>query len=310
VNDTTWKNISIALGVICALLLGVAGAIVVIGSKGDSPSASGDPLATNVSVASPSSGSTVTVGPDTTPGPDSSASSVATATTVPTASGPGTPTTITFNDLGLDAAKDENGTLRTFSFVSDGPGEVTYGVTKVSKGGTVKMCVKVDAGGYYCKISKAGTPLTFPAGKADAGRSTWTIYLVGYGTTTPTVDVSITWPTVNPSITLTHGRLQGSSSPGISESFNGFTATVKPRSAGALTAQAQWTTITTDIDMTLSDVTTPPSTTVDHRTYKSVTFINPTYSFNVDPAKTYQIKLRDQSADSMRPDLTAQITWP
>jgi len=40
------------------------------------------------------------------------------------------------------------------------------------------------------------------------------------------------------------------------------------------------------------------------------TYINPAFTANVDPTKTYQVKLRNQSADSGSPDLTALIAFP
>ena len=43
---------------------------------------------------------------------------------------------------------------------------------------------------------------------------------------------------------------------------------------------------------------------------KAVTYINPAFSANVDATKTYVVKLRNTSADSQRPDLTAQVTFP
>jgi hypothetical protein len=62
--------------------------------------------------------------------------------------------------------------------------------------------------------------------------------------------------------------------------------------------------------MALADMTTAPAVAVDNRQYTGVAFISPAYNYNVEPTKTYQLKLRNTSADSQRPDLTTQITFP
>jgi hypothetical protein len=301
-DDRTWKNISIVLGVVCALLFGAAGALMVIGNKGGKAAApqsseptfiSGDPTPTpSVGVTSPTV--TSTPGPGATPTPTGSVAAQ------------GAPGTIAFTGLALDGEKDTTGNGRTFTFVSDGAGPVTFAVTK-SSGATTRMCAKVDGGAFACKV---GVKPNFLQGIADGPHNTWTVVLYGYATAKPTVDVTFTWPAVSHKITLTHGRFQGSSTEGVAEALNGFTAQVKPPAAGAINVQASWTAITTDVEMSLSDVTTQPAVVLDTRPYPAATFITPAYNFNVDPTKTYLLKLRNTSADSQRPDLTAQITFP
>ncbi len=299
-DDRVWKNISIVLGVVCALLIGVAGALLIVGHKGDTAAATSGPTAGQVATSS-SSGDTA--------GPSDTLSTPAEPTATPTL-GPVSPATITFNDLGLDALNDTDGSARTFQFISDGAGSVTFAVTKISAGGTAKLCIKVDTGSFTCQVGGAGKLPNFPKGKSDPGHNTWTATLVGYGASSPTVDVSFTWPAATAKITMSHGRFQGSSTSGVSESLNGFTATFKPRSGGTVNVQSTWTVITTDASMTLQDATTQPAVTVDQRAYKAVTYVNPAFSANVDPTKTYVVKLRNTSADSQRPDLTAQVTFP
>ena len=300
-DDRIWKNVSILLGVVCALLIGVAGALMIVGHKGGSAAATNTPAASQVASvvasgtagASGSSPAIVTTPPGPTPTP-----------------GPISPASITFNGLGLDALNDADATARTFQFVSDGAGSVTFAITKISAGGTAKLCIKVDTGAFTCQVGTPGKLPSFPKGKSDPGHNTWTATLIGYGTSKPTVDVAFAWPTASPKITMSHGRFQGSSSPGISESLNGFTATFQPRAGGTVNVQATWTVITTDASMKLLDNTTPPAVTVDQRAYKGVTYINPAFSANVDASKTYSVELRNSSADSQRPDLTAQVTFP
>lgn len=301
-DDRLWKNVSIVLGVACALLIGIAGALLVVGHRNggattptDAPSASQVANVPTPTVAPSGSGS-VTITP--TPGPTATPGAVGQAT-------------ITFNDLGLDASTDTSGSSRTFQFVSDGVGSVTFAITKISAGGTAKLCIKVDTGTFTCQVGTSGKMPNFPKGKSDPGHNTWTAAVVGYGGSKPTVDVTFSWPTASPKVTFSHGRFQGSSTSGIPESLNGFTATFKPRSSGSVTVQAQWSVVTADAQMTLADDSTPPPVTVDQRVYKGITFITPDFTAKVDPTKTYVVELRNTSADEgQRPDLTAQISFP
>jgi hypothetical protein len=156
-------------------------------------------------------------------------------------------------------------------------------------------------------VGKTGQTFSYAKARGDAGaRNDWKVTVVGYGNSKPTVDLTLTWPTDSPKVTLSNGRLQGGSSP---EGLNGFTATFKPRSEGAINVQAQWTAVTANVDMTLADVG-PPSVKVDQRSYQAATYVNPPYTYNVDSTKTSQLKLRNLSADSGRPDLTVQVTFP
>jgi hypothetical protein len=239
-------------------------------------------------------------------GASQSPGAIATPAPTPTP-GPASPATITFTGLALDAAKDTSGTIRTFTFTSDGAGPVTFAVTKTSAGGTTKMCAKVDAGAFACQVK--ATP-SFLKGVADGPHNTWVVTRVGYGTSKPTVDVTFTWPASRPTIQLSHGRFQGSSTQGVSDTLNGFSATFQPRTGGAVDVQATWTDVTADASLTLFDATTPPNVTVDQRQYKGATYVNPAFTANVDATKTYLVELRDLSADSGRPDLTAQVSFP
>ena len=302
-DDRIWKNLSILLGIVCAVLLGIAGALMVIrtgGPSGATPSPDSSAISEGSQAPTDSSGNPISQSPGASHGPSGSPA--------PTPKlGPSSPATITFTGLALDSANDKNGTARTFTFVSDSAGPATYAVTSTSAGGSTKMCAKVDTGAFGCKI---GAKPNFLTGTSDATPNTWTVTVVGYGNSHPTVDVTFTWSTSAPKITLNHGRFQGSSTANVAEALNGFTASFKPRAAGPLNVQASWTTISADVEMSLAEVTTPPAVAVDNRQYSGVTYISPAYNYNVEPTKTYQLKLRNSSADSQRPDLTAQITFP
>ena len=302
-DDRVWKNVSIALGIVCAALIGIAGALMIVGNKGgssptqppDSSFVAGDtspsPSASAVETTSPPSGSP----------------SEPTPTPSPTQVTDASPASIQFQGLQLDAEKASGASARTFTFTSDGAGPVKVSVNRTSAGASTRLCLKVNTGKFACKV---GALPNFLTAMADGPHDNWTVTMVGYGNSKPTVDVSFTWPTVSPQVTLSHGRLQGSSTAGVAESLNGFNVVFQPRKAGTLNVQASWTVITADIDVALYDDTTPPPVTVDDRLFTGVTYINPAYTYDVDPAKTYLLKLRNKSPDSGKPDLTAQIVFP
>jgi hypothetical protein len=314
VNDKTWRNASIALAVICILLLGVAGALY-FGSNSGGPSATatspafgGGPTATpSASVAGgPTGGSSGTASTSGTPGPGASATPKPTPSPKPTQSA--ATASITFNDMMLNAQSDPAATSRTFSFTSDGPGPVSMLVAKSSLATpSIKMCVQIDAGAQTCST---GAKPGFPNALADRPHSLWVVTLIGVGAATPTVDVAFSWPAVSPSITLAHGRLQGSSSPGISEALNGFNATFKPRGAGSVSVGVAWTAIVTDVDLALADVTGESALSVNEVQKHGVKAVDPPYTHSVDAGKKYKITFRDLAADSQRPDLSATISFP
>jgi hypothetical protein len=299
-DDRVWKNISIGLGIVCALLIGVAGALMIVGHKSAAPAATAPYQSAIANVSLP---------PGVTPGPSTSTPQSQDSATpgAPTPTpGKASPATITFTGLGLDAANDTAGSSRSFTFTSDGPGPVTFAVTKISAGGTAKLCIKVDDGAFACKVGTSAKLPSFLTSKADQPHDTWTMTLIGYNTSTPTVDVTFTWPAAAPKVTLNHGRFQGSP-----EGINGFTCTFKPRATGSVNVQSAWTLTAADANVSLFDASAQPAVSIDSKDYKAAQLLSPAYTASVDPTKTYQVKVRRTSTDSSeRPDLTAQISFP
>jgi hypothetical protein len=295
-DDRVWKNISIALGVICALLIGVAGALMFLGHKSPSTDSTTSFPAVSGATETPGDGGPVVV---------TSSGSGSPAGPTPTA-GKASPATMSFTGMALDAMTDKLGAPRTLTFTSDGSGPVTFAVTKVSKGGTAKLCISVDDGAFACKIGTSARLPNFLTSKADQIHDKWVMTLVGYNSSAPTVDVTFTWPTATPKVTFTHGRFQGTT-----DGLNGYTATFQPRAAGQLSVQTAWTLLSTDASMTLYDATAQPAVSLNTKEYKGVAYLNPAYTATLDPAKKYQIKMQRTSSDSSeRPDLTAEITFP
>lgn len=301
VNDSSWRSLSAILGVACVILIIAAGALLATNSGSPAPSSS-DIAQTSAEPAG--SGSSEPSGPS----PSASATSEPSATPKPTAPPKAPIAAATFNNLMLDAANDSSGTARTITFVTDGTGPVGIAITKISAKASLKICAKVDDSKPDCRT---GTKVSFKGAFTDTAHSIWVITLMGVGSDTPTVDVAFSWPANDARITLTHGRLQGSTSPGVPEAQNGFTCTFKTRAAGNVTVAASWTILTTDIDMSTADVDGPKAINLDEKQFKAVKNLGtPGYSFGLDAGKYYRVFLRDISADSQRPDLTAVISFP
>jgi hypothetical protein len=250
---------------------------------------------------------TVTAGPAATPAPTPTVapSATPTAPTAPVAQ-------VAFNDMELDALADPMAQSRTFTFTSDGPGPVSVAIVKnKNPSDSTKLCLAVDGGAPTCNSGKTPS-LAVPA---TTTHSTWVAQAISAGNvTTPIVDIALSWPTNNPAIKLEHGRLQGSSSPGVNEELNGFNFTFIPRAAGAVTVSAKWTTILTYIDVVLFDAMATPWVNLDELQYQGggngVSSISPPYTHPVVASKTYRLSLRDTQADNFRPDLTAEISFP
>jgi hypothetical protein len=297
VNDSSWRSLSAILGVACVILIFAAGAL----------------LATNsgASTASPAGGSGAVV-------PSGSGS---TASQLPTDSGgnPATPrptgtpvpkapiAQVTFSNMMLDSSADSKAATRTFTFVTDGVGPVGISIIKTS-GATVKICAQVDDSGFDCRY---GGKITYSGAQTDTSHSVWQVTLQGRSSTTPTVDLALSWPTFHPSITLTHARLQGSTSAGVPEALNGFTATLKTREGGNVGLSASWTQVKADVSVSLANVSSQTAQTVDEKHYTSASDLGlPGYSFQVNAAQFYKLSFRDLSPDSNRPDLRAVISFP
>ena len=304
-NDSSWRSLSAILGVACVILIIAAGAL--LATSGGSPAPNSSDVG-QTSATPPGSVATESSGPSAPASASSASASVPSATPPPT-SMPKAPIALaTFSNLMLDAANDASGTARTFTFITDGAGPVGIGFTQGTGKALVKICAKIDDSKPDCRT---GSKVTFTGALTDTAHSVWIVTLVGAGANTPTVSVSLSWPTNEPRITLTHGRLQGSTSPGVPEALNGFICTFKPRAAGNVTVAASWTTITTDIAMSTANVIGTTVNTVDEKQFKAAKNLGtPGYTFGVDGGKYYRVSLRDTAADSQRPDLTAVISFP
>jgi hypothetical protein len=301
VDDKSWRNLSAVLGVACVVLIVAAGAL--LATSGESPAPSQQP-GNSVAVESPT-GSTESLLPDESP---SEALFTPFASPTPTPP-PAHVASVTFNDLQLDAMNDPLGKPRTFTFISDGKGAIVISIVKSSPAKTTtRICAWVDGSKPDCRT---GTKVTYKGAYTDTAHSVWVVTVIGNQGATPVIDLTLSWPANTPRVEMTHGRLQGSSTPGVPDTLNGFTVTTTPKTDGNIGVSASWTNLTTDVRVTTDQVVGSSSNLVDQKAYNGAQNLgSPGYSFGVTAGKTYRLALRNLSTDSGRPDLTAVITLP
>jgi hypothetical protein len=230
-----------------------------------------------------------------------SSSQLTTPSAVPTQTAP--TATITFRNLVVDSAIDPNRTTRTFTFTSDGPGVISAQVVATSLMDATTLCLSMGDAKATC--ASGGTP-GFPS-VTGLNSSRWTVTLISANESSPTVDVAFSWPTNNPTITLTHGRFQGTPNR---DSLRTLTANFKPRASGVTTLDASWPPGILDATVTLADISKVNETTVSEIRYTHQSATLPVYSAPVGLGKTYRLVLLNEGADGLRPDLSAKITFP
>lgn len=298
VRRATWVVLA------AALVLGFGGAAP--SPNGPTPSASGhQPASAGGAGANPGptaslNGGSPSYGPGDSAG-IADAGGIPPDTSRPTHTSPAA--TITFNDLMLDSSSDSARSARTFSFVSDGLGTVSAQIVATSPMDSTKLCLKVDQAPTEC-VSGATPDFTQPATTAH---SHWTVTLISANESPPTVDVAFSWPTDHPSITLTHGRLQGSPNP---DSLRTLTATFRTRAAGRLSVDATWPPSQATALLTLTDVSGAAPIALDTATYPNQASISPAYSHSLAAGHAYRVALFNDSADTARTNLTATIDFP
>jgi len=289
--------------VACVVLIIAAGALLATSGESAAPTQQpGDSVAIETPTEPDSSGSSEA-------SPSSDVSPEPTPVVSPSASTPAHIASITFNNMQLDAMNDPLGKARTFTFITDGNGPIGISITKSSPPKTTtRICARVDGSKPDCRT---GTRVTYTGALTDTAHSVWVVTLIGNQGATPTLDVAFSWPSNSPKITLTHGRLQGSASPGVPETLNGITATTIPKTAGNIGLAASWTTVSTDVRVTTDQIVGSSSNLLDQKQYNAVQNLGtPGYTYGISPGKTYRLSLRDLAADSGRPDLTAVISLP
>jgi hypothetical protein len=290
-----WRNIALVLGLAVATMVGASGQLVFSAMTSSSPtrkpvavaSAPRTALATPTSLPTPTAPPTPTAAPTPTPLPQTAATAM-----------------VVFRDLMLDNQAAGGSRARTFTFTSDGPGTVSVHVTAAAPLDAIKFCLTINDQVPNC-LSGATPGFSLAAPEGDHAQ--WTISLIATKpNSTPIVDVTFIWPTVAPSITMTHGRFQGLPNP---DSLRGFIATFTPRVAGAVGLSASWPPASAAASVILIDVTKPAAVILNRTSFTGGSIGQP-YSYAVLAGHRYQLQILNGMKDAGRPDLTATLTFP
>jgi hypothetical protein len=166
------------------------------------------------------------------------------------------------------------------------------------------LCLTIDSGTPACRT---GVTPSFPDELAATAHSTWTVTLISADENTPTVDLALSWPADNPSVTLTDGRFQGSPNP---DALRSLTTTFTPRSSGQVGLQASWNPNPAASTLTLTKEPATGAATLDQVQYPAATSLAPAYSHAVTGGQTYRMTLMNESADAGRTSLTATVNFP
>ena len=206
--------------------------------------------------------------------------------------------TLTILQMKLDAKSDPGGQARTVVFRSDGPGTITAKLASTAPKGSTHMCLLVGTKQIRCQDLASGTF----TGKTSQAHAKWTVTLRGNATETPTVNLTVTFQAVAPSVVIQHARFDGTAS----SDTNGIQARFSTRTAGNARLVANWGghPFLYEIDLFdegsgAGDATFPnqgPSTNVDQ-------------AFAVTPGD-WRIVLQNVEAGFGTTDLTATISWP
>jgi hypothetical protein len=230
------RNLRTLVGLLLgAFMVVVAVTLIVLAGRNDTPSAAPSSSTAAGSSVTPSGSPAVVPSGPATPSPSTlvvstpAASSSAEASSSPL---PAPLASLTFLGLKLDASDDPAAQPRTITFRSDGPGTITAKLAPSTPQGTTHMCLQVGAKVIGCNDIASGTF----TGKTSQAHANWQVTLVGTGTATPVVDVTVTFQSLAPSVAIAHARFDGTDFP----DTNGIQVRVTARVPGDLHLVGSW----------------------------------------------------------------------
>jgi len=237
-TDQTLRRVVGVMGTALAVVLGAT--VLLMLSRGGS----GGPTSASASASTASSSTAASggVGPsgDASPSTLPSASAGGEPSVAPSASAPvssASPNAVpaamfTVVGLQLDATDDPAGENRFIKFTSDGPGSVSVKLVSQTPQGTTHICYQAGSKVLTCKDWSKGTF----TGKTTQAHTVWRVSVRGTGIATPVVDVTVTYLTEAPEVTIANARFNGTSEPGL----NGVQIRFVPRAAGDAHLVATW----------------------------------------------------------------------
>ncbi len=284
------------------LIVVVAITLLVLAGRGGSGAASSSPSGSASASATPAASAstppTASAAATASSAPSKSVAPSVASLTPSSSPLPAPLATVTFLGLKLDATADPAGQPRIVTFRSDGPGTVTAKLASKTPQGTTHMCLRVGTKEVGCKDWASGTF----SGKTTQAHATWQVTLRGNAIETPTVDLTVTFQALAPSVAIEHARFDGTAFP----DTNGIQARFTARSPGATHLVANWGGHPFLYEVDLFDETSGTG---------NATFPNQGPSTNVDQsipvtAGNWRIVLQNIEAGFGITNLTATLGWP
>jgi hypothetical protein len=296
------RNLRTLVGLLLgAFMVVVAVTLIILAGRNDTPSGNPSASATARSSAAASGSPAAEASGPATPSPSTLVSSTPAASSSAGASSSPLPAplaTLTFLGLKLDASGDPAARPRTITFRSDGPGTITARLASSTSQGTTHMCLQVGAKVIGCNDIASGTF----TGKTSQAHSNWQVTLEGTGTSTPVVDLTVTFQSLAPSVAIAHARFDGTDFP----DTNGIQVRVTARAAGDLHLVGSWGGHPFPYEIDLFDETSGTG---------NATFPGQGPSTNVDrsfPIGTgdWRMVLQNTETGFGITDLSARVDWP
>jgi hypothetical protein len=301
VTDGTLRRL---IGVMATLLVVVvAVGLFIMWSRGASGGTTipspGSSVADASGSASPTTSATSSPTPSATPA--ATAAPTASASTVPSASPPpAPPATMTFLDMKLDPTGPPDALPRIITFSTDGAGKISAKLATSSGATPAKthMCLQIGSKVLGCNDITSGTF----TGTTKQAHANWQVTVQGTASATPTVDLTLTFQSLAPSVKIEHARFDGTDFP----DTNGIQARFTARGPGDAHLVADWGGHPFVYEVDLFDET---SGTGD----KSLANQGP--STNVDQTLpvtvgAWRLVLQNSENGFGTTDLTATIGWP
>lgn len=269
------------------------------GTTAPSPGSSfADASASPSLAASPSSASsapTPSLTPAVTPAPTASASEA------PSASPPPVPlATLTFLHLKLDPTGPPDALPRIVTFSTDGAGKISAKLATSSGATPAKthMCLQIGTKVLGCNDITSGTF----TGTTKQAHANWQVTVQGTASAAPTVDLTLTFQSLAPSVKIEHARFDGTDFP----DTNGIQARFTARGPGNAHLVADWGGHPFVYEVDLFDETSGTGNT---------SLANQGPSTNVDQmlpvtVGAWRLVLQNVENGFGTTDLTATIGWP
>jgi hypothetical protein len=235
VTDQTLRRLIGAMATLLVVVL--AAGVLIMFSRGGSGAATSPPPGSSFADASagPSPAASASSAPTPSATPAATPASTASASGAPSASPPPAPlATLTFLKMKLDPSGRPDALPRIVTFSTDGAGKISAKLATSSGATPAKthMCLQIGTKVLGCNDITSGTF----SGTTKQAHATWQVTIQGTASATPTVDLTLTFQSLAPSVKIEHARFDGTDFP----DTNGIQARFTARAPGDVHLVADW----------------------------------------------------------------------